>query len=177
MSGPASCDQRLTPDDRVGVSSSAILQVAKVVQRTARGSPWRRVERQRRRSPQRRGGTRNQCAKRNRPASLRLGRKRLVRARKHQHPLRKPRRPNKPACRKQLPTNHGDAVSTREYQSDSSSLPLGRSADRVKEKRPAPHREERATENTNDETSYWRIDTVFPYQKSNCALIFAYRAG
>lgn len=32
------------------------------------------------------------------------------------------------ARRRQLPTNHGHAVSTREYQSDSSSLLLGRSA-------------------------------------------------
>ena len=32
---------------------------------------------------------------------------------------------------RQLPTDHDYAVSTREYQSDSSSLPLGRSADRV----------------------------------------------
>ena len=33
---------------------------------------------------------------------------------------------------RQLPTNHGHAVPTREYQTDSSSLPLGRSVDGVK---------------------------------------------
>jgi hypothetical protein len=43
-----------------------------------------------------------------------------------------------PALRaRQLPTNHGHAVSTREYQSESSSLPLGRSDDWI-QTTPAP---------------------------------------
>jgi hypothetical protein len=64
---------------------------------------------------------------------------------------------------------------TRAYQSDRTSLPLGRSDDRVNKKGP-PLKEEQARRARTTKKSTGSLTPVFPYQKSTCMLSFAKRA-
>ena len=67
---------------------------------------------------------------------------------------------------------------TREYQSDSSSLPLGRSDDCVQTtpRTRIAYKPGAGLEVLSNNYRIFTLDKVFPYQKSNCAVILKNRA-